>query len=463
MASEAGMRESIPVIVQPITKFTQSERKNQLIPGVNSLGWGYRVLSAKYADSEGLTQSLFNLGKMEKENVFGKIYNRPKHVSYLEIEKYEFKTIAGKSIEEYETSLAVSAEIKGKYGAFKGSVKSNFNTNEISISESSFVTVYGLIQKWRLQIPYSRISDLSSKLLDKVRKDLNDNAFEAKDLFNAYGTHFLTGIIVGARVNYSNSVAKITKENEYNLSEAASLSYNEVIEGKGNVVWNEKNKKFKETNVEITKAIGGNSILAHKIKKEGGFDEWAKSVETNPVFIDFARKSILPIWELCESPDRQKYLQEAFEKLVEKYKLLDFGYSGGGGGIEFKDYVIPQNSTVKEVIIRSGEYVDAIGIVHRTAEGTSYPLDMHGGGGGVRKEFRLEPNEYITEINGRYGEIVDSIQIHTNRKVSPKYGGSGGNKEYRYIAPEGTEVVGFYGRSGTYLDAIGIVFRQHEK
>jgi hypothetical protein len=56
-----------------------------------------------------------------------------------------------------------------------------------------------------------------------------------------------------------------------------------------------------------------------------------------------------------------------------------------------------------------------------------------------------------------YGQYVDSIRFHTNLRVSPTYGGSGGGADYYYEAPPGWQIVGFYGRSGAYIDAVGVV------
>ena len=38
-------------------------------------------------------------------------------------------------------------------------------------------------------------------------------------------------------------------------------------------------------------------------------------------------------------------------------------------------------------------------------------------------------------------------------------GGPGGTAEYTYEAPPGFEIVGFYGRSGDLVDAMGVVLR----
>jgi len=71
--------------------------------------------------------------------------------------------------------------------------------------------------------------------------------------------------------------------------------------------------------------------------------------------------------------------------------------------------------------------------------------------------------EYITKITGKTGKYVNSIRIYTNKKTSPTYGlGKGdwsGGRSFTITAPSGKEIVGFYGRSGKYVDAIGAVIR----
>jgi hypothetical protein len=38
-------------------------------------------------------------------------------------------------------------------------------------------------------------------------------------------------------------------------------------------------------------------------------------------------------------------------------------------------------------------------------------------------------------------------------------GGGGGGDNYSYGAPAGSQILGFYGRSGDQIDAIGIVYQ----
>lgn len=137
------------------------------------------------------------------------------------------------------------------------------------------------------------------------------------------------------------------------------------------------------------------------------------------------------------------------------------GYSGGRGGVEFIDAAFPPNSRVYEVQIRSGAFIDSIQIIHKTPQGVEHAFPKHGGEGGTLNIFTLGDNEHIIAISGRYGEFIDSLRIHTDLpRSSPTYGGPGGEADFNYEAPDGTEIAGFYGRAGDLIDAIGVVLRR---
>jgi hypothetical protein len=86
------------------------------------------------------------------------------------------------------------------------------------------------------------------------------------------------------------------------------------------------------------------------------------------------------------------------------------------------------------------------------------PLDLHGGAG-----FNLDPDEYLIGISGTFGDHINSIMFYTNKRTSPTYGGSGGTDTFSYTAPTGQRIVGFFGRAGDNLDAIGVLYAPIEK
>ena len=79
----------------------------------------------------------------------------------------------------------------------------------------------------------------------------------------------------------------------------------------------------------------------------------------------------------------------------------------------------------------------------------------------------MNPGEVITRINGRNGSEVDHIHIATNQRGEIlSAGGNGGSNDYVFEAPPGSQIIGFFGRSGkpdggqgVHVDAIGVVVR----
>ncbi|KAL5738564.1 hypothetical protein ACOSP7_031325 [Xanthoceras sorbifolium] len=83
-----------------------------------------------------------------------------------------------------------------------------------------------------------------------------------------------------------------------------------------------------------------------------------------------------------------------------------------------------------------------------------------GGDGGKSEEISFNwPGEYLTNISGTINkydvhQVIESLCFHTNRT---KYGPYGKMNGSTFTIPmEGAEIVGFFGRKGDRVDAIGI-------
>jgi hypothetical protein len=138
--------------------------------------------------------------------------------------------------------------------------------------------------------------------------------------------------------------------------------------------------------------------------------------------------------------------------------------AGGTGGEEFLDGNIPPGARIIEVRVAAAEFVDSVQMIYgyrdRDGDGRPFEAARHGGEGGREMSFRLEPGEYIIGLSGRCGKYLDSLRIHTNRRTSQLFGGSGGEREFRIDVPYEKQVTGFVGRSGKYLDAIGLTYSE---
>jgi hypothetical protein len=80
--------------------------------------------------------------------------------------------------------------------------------------------------------------------------------------------------------------------------------------------------------------------------------------------------------------------------------------------------------------------------------------------------FKLRPGEYITTVKVTTASRSDvtSIAFFTNRgaKLGPA-GNEEGRKEEVIKAPDGTALVGFHGRAGRHLNAIGFKWGPNPK
>jgi hypothetical protein len=130
--------------------------------------------------------------------------------------------------------------------------------------------------------------------------------------------------------------------------------------------------------------------------------------------------------------------------------------AGGRGGSPFSDQDVPAGGRISEIRVRAGRSVDSIQAVYTLQNGRIAEGPVHGGGGGSTRVFRLDRDEYVTGISGRYGEFIDSIVIQTNKRTSQRFGGGGGDQDYSIQVPAGYQAIGFAGRAGGYLDAIGL-------
>ena len=81
----------------------------------------------------------------------------------------------------------------------------------------------------------------------------------------------------------------------------------------------------------------------------------------------------------------------------------------------------------------------------------------------------LERDEHITKVTGRFGDVIDFIQISTSKRENAlRAGGHLRILEPRspiiagtctFEAPDGTAIVGFFGRAGNLIDALGVILR----
>ncbi|URD95865.1 Jacalin, partial [Musa troglodytarum] len=135
------------------------------------------------------------------------------------------------------------------------------------------------------------------------------------------------------------------------------------------------------------------------------------------------------------------------------------GPCGGAGGSE-RDMAVGPDTIILKVMLRHGLAVDAIRIMYHHG-GCDGWTGWWGGGGGQLSEIILDVDgdEYLTWISGRCGffggeMVIRSLTFGSNKKTYGPYGVEDG---FAFdLDAGGQRIVGFFARSGQFLDAIGV-------
>ncbi|KAK9713362.1 hypothetical protein RND81_06G022600 [Saponaria officinalis] len=153
-------------------------------------------------------------------------------------------------------------------------------------------------------------------------------------------------------------------------------------------------------------------------------------------------------------------------KFITAFDITALKEYGPYGSVSPKNYSITfgPHETIKEVIVRHGFIVDAIGfVVTDNTSGETY-TKLFGGNLGSQTKIPLQKGEYITQISGTHGKYADSssdsivatLFIRTNLKQYGPFGrGTLVQNPTNFTSPTGP-VVGFFGSHNNFLQSVGI-------
>ncbi|XP_006647196.1 disease resistance protein RGA5-like isoform X3 [Oryza brachyantha] len=152
----------------------------------------------------------------------------------------------------------------------------------------------------------------------------------------------------------------------------------------------------------------------------------------------------------------QKETKEGKEILENK-----IGPWGGNGGVTCDIKVASKR--LESVTICSGIIIDALAFSYFDKDGERHTTSLWGGLGGSVQLINLDEREYLVEVIGTVGpfnvssEAITSLTLVTNVRSYGPFGQPQGTP-FRTPLKKNSCIVGFFGRSGTYLDAVGVYF-----
>jgi len=277
----------------------------ELINGIENLGSGYDVFD-QFADASKVKACILDY----------KALNDAGLVEMKTLEHSTFHTTSGSSISEYSNSLSVSVGISGSYMFFSGSVRTNFSESRYSYDSYSFATYHSMINKYQLRIPTDwTADDLKPYLSIQAKNKINDISIAPFDIFQIYGTHCLTGVVVGGRLDYSISARTRDIKENVSIGVYAEASFSVGL-GSGSisteVIDSTEYAQFASSMEKHLEVYGGSSELGQHIINKDDYDAWISSVGDNLVFCNYTQNGLIPIWKFCEDESRKTQLEGAY-------------------------------------------------------------------------------------------------------------------------------------------------------
>jgi|GEM_PF-1586731 len=290
-----------------------------VLPGVEAVGAGYN-LYGDFASAKAILTQIFDWNKATSKPVsFKPEYTVPEIVDVQQQDGYLYVNTSGESISQYQQNFSGKVTISGAYNLFSGSVSNEFTSSSLRKAENEFSRIQQTITLWSLVIRPD-YDGLRKLLYDHVRKTLDaaQGPADYESIFNLYGSHFLSGIIMGGRATLSSATNKVTVNKQFSNETIAEATYQGLtgqLSADAQAKYAQSMENF-EANSEMRHYVrGGNGTLASDVfsgNKEG-FDKWVASVGQSPDFVDFMQTNALTgIWCLCADSAQQAKLQDYF-------------------------------------------------------------------------------------------------------------------------------------------------------
>jgi hypothetical protein len=182
----------------------------------------------------------------------------------------------------------------------------------------------------------------------------------------------------------------------------------------------------------------------------------------------------IELWE--SDPDRAEFPPLILESLKLGTPSLNYTFHqsefyGGDGGAPFDDVdtstYLQSQTRIAKVQLQTGSWVDCLIVTYTDNSPKTWTTRHGGGGGSLSAILEFNAGEFVSQIYGATAQPrLEPLLIGNLNFVSTGGGSVGGGKytseeEARVIkwpVPSGSVVLGFGGRSGTYLDQVLVYY-----
>lgn len=249
--------------------------------------------------------------------------------------------IKGSSVDEFLQDYSLKMGVSGSYAGVAGSADAFMRNIKTVRSTASIMKVRRVLQMGAFTLPL----DYAKFVLPQCREYLENPDIAPAQIFEAYGTHFLTKVVTGGyaecNVILRTSKTTVSDQLDTNLSlgfETLSSASNSDDDGEDDGGKGKNKKKGgakgaglsgkislesmrktesllqRESDNHNWLSVGGNVTLS----SWKGLDSWAASVKSQQVLCDLGDRKPIPIWTLVQNAERAKALEAAAGPYLEE-------------------------------------------------------------------------------------------------------------------------------------------------
>lgn len=304
------------------------------LPGAETLGYGFNIFGEYSTDSR--ISPLFDIqfdASREYERD-GKTYLLPSNASFDPSTSLDGSTYVFETRQKVQEHFAAKAGLSARFGAFSGQFSASYAQTELSDDQYSFALVEANSKFWSLTL-----QDQSSRALanwvtsDPDYINIPDTYNDGnRDLFfrffDKYGTHYVVGLKVGARLYYSSLVEKSYNYTKTEISAKLSAEYDGVFAKAGaeaEASWNKAGEVWSNRRRVLVRASGGNNQLLNILAPNypdnfnGDFRSWLQSGPNLPAVIEFSLAGVDNLF----SAEKAQAIKQAIAAYTRSRLLLE--------------------------------------------------------------------------------------------------------------------------------------------
>jgi hypothetical protein len=422
-------------------ELTMTEKVSIKPAGIDALGCMYNVMTMSYSDKEAIGTLVVEVEPTDTKEYTIETTDTTQYV-YDISDNYHVMTVNARSefivyktsISEVADTLSEKAGLEGGFGSFSASVTGSHEDRSVNEEEKYQAIVYD--SQSRVKASFN-LSEIGTNLIlnDNFSKDLNSDDILPHEFLNKWGTHLISGVILGGETSFicQAELSKYTTVDTFKVDAMAKykqLSKSATFDGETD----KETDTFDKNIIAMggIKVIGGSPSCQPPVdgsaNNSDDYNAWLNTITLNPEFIRFASDGLIPVWELVsDNKERAEALEDAYKHFYDyQFRTTDkITLINGEDGSHYDTKELGNEKSLEP--LATGKYAHSW-----EAPADNNTLVVVGFGA------RIDDNTHVTKI------LIKTLDLKTNGYSMHSQGGSNDPKDYEkwHEVPRGYVMTG---------------------